>query len=151
MSRSLSLSSSLMLKKLRAHFLYLGILSALRKETNKGFVWVALRASDKLSVLMPECVKRILSAVMRSYLLGHFFSPRGQSGISVEKGILSVCIGKSNVWGGEAKERQKYKGKWLIFTVRFQKKQRKPRQNEINLTLESWEVGKESFFWGGGA
>lgn len=50
----------------------------------------------------------------------------------------------------KAKERQKYKGKWLIFTVRFQKKQKKPRQNEINLTLESWEVGKESFFRGGG-
>lgn len=60
-----------MLKKLRAHFLYLGILSALKKETNKGFVWVALRGSDKLSVLMPECVKGILSAVMRSNLLGH--------------------------------------------------------------------------------
>lgn len=73
-----------MLKKLRAHFLYLGILSALKKETNKGFVWVALRGSDKLSVLMPDCVKRILSAVMRSYLLGHF-SPHEQSGISVEK------------------------------------------------------------------
>lgn len=73
-----------MLKKLRAHFLYLGILSALKKETNKGFVWVALLGSDKLSVLMPECVKRILSAVMRSYLLGHF-SPHEQSGISVEK------------------------------------------------------------------
>lgn len=84
MSRSLSLSSSLMLKKLRAHFLYLGILSALKKETNKGFVWVALRGSDKLSVLMPECVKRILSAVMRSNLLGHF-SPHQQSGISVEE------------------------------------------------------------------
>lgn len=79
-----------MLKKLRAHFLYLGILSALKKETNKGFVWVALRGSDKPSVLMPECVKRILSAVMRSNLLGHF-SPHEKSGISVEEEFFQAA------------------------------------------------------------
>lgn len=86
-----------MLKKLRAHFLYLGILSALKKETNKGFVWVALRGSDKLSVLMPECVKRILSAVMRSYLLGHS-PPHEQSGISVEKEFFQSAL-ENRMWG----------------------------------------------------
>lgn len=109
-----------MLKKLRAHFLYLGILSALKKETNKGFVWVALRGSDKLSVLMPDCVKRILSAVMRSYLLGHF-SPHEQSGISVEKEFFSVRIQKSNV-KTKRREKRKSKRKKNVL-VRFHMKQ----------------------------
>lgn len=112
MSRSLSLSSSLMLKKLRAHFLYLGILSALKKETNKGFVWVALRGSDKLSVLMPECVKRILSAVMRSNLLGPF-SPHEKSGISVEEEFFQSA--SQHLIQKRAGERHKKSRKWKFF------------------------------------
>lgn len=50
--------------------------------------------------------------------------------------------------GKKAKERQNYKGKLLIFTVRFHKKQKNQRLNEINLTLESWEVGTAAFFLG---
>lgn len=89
-----------MLKKLRAHFLYLGILSALKKETNKGFVWVALRASDKLSVLMPECVKRILSAVMRSYLLGHFFPHAGKVELVWKKEFFQSAL-ENLMWRGK--------------------------------------------------